>query len=125
MKEIQFRREKEELSRHERLQEKKQQAENAKQERQKYELQRKENLQGRTVMDGVPGGYTGFSRTEVIPHGHSVVGGGMFHAGMNNGSSPSSSAFSGFTGMDAIIIIIIIINNYDYDYIIMIVIVII
>ena len=81
MKEIQLRREQEEQDRQAKLQEKREQAELAKQERQKYEIKRKENLTRMNFSDGtlqvnsgysrmamntpdrIPGGNAGYNRT--------------------------------------------------------------
>lgn len=99
MKEIQLRREKEELSRQARLQEKREQAEIAKQERQRYELHRKENLPRSNVVDGISSGYRGLTRTEMNQHASSSVTNGGTPFRMNGPLSTPPSAFSGFTGL--------------------------
>ncbi|XP_028405927.1 calmodulin-regulated spectrin-associated protein 1-B-like isoform X2 [Dendronephthya gigantea] len=123
MREIQLRREEEEQSRQAKLQEKRHQAEHAKQERERYELRKKENLPRTNIVDGgyasisqgidrVPGGNAGYNKTTVDILGIEGGKGGYtrtvaktsgenafeIHAPAQN---TTSSAFSGFTGVQS------------------------
>ena len=71
-----MRRELEEQGRQARLQEKREQAEHARQERQKYELKKKENFARTNFGDGTSGGNSGYARTPVNTQGIDMIHGG-------------------------------------------------
>ena len=71
-----MRRELEEQGRQARLQEKREQAEHARQERQKYELKKKENFVRTNFGDATSGGNSGYAKTPVNTHGIDMIHGG-------------------------------------------------
>ncbi|XP_046864969.1 uncharacterized protein LOC124459555 isoform X3 [Xenia sp. Carnegie-2017] len=124
MKEIQERRELEEQSRQAKLQEKREQAEHAKHERQKYEMRRKENLTNVHRTAGGNKGYTrkvqgidqlvsGYNQNEMDTPGYNggysqyykpMIRTTSVESGINKqelSTSSTSSAFSGFTGVQS------------------------